>query len=194
MTAEFEKSRGSHEDVIEQHNRFHTVRFAGTDWNLAHLNSFSIRLVIEVGLSVDVVVLFSCHCFTHAVEHDPRSPIPVSELYWDGRERRVLNEERYRLSRKYLPELIRELPRRQIRVVPARGNYFTLELVAASGETKHYAVFFEVKKDKTRKKRLLLRVQSAYPVEKLDKRHTSAKKVNFTVLLRATYQGRRIRG
>jgi hypothetical protein len=57
-----------------------------------------------------------------------------------------------------------------------------------------YAVFFEVSKDHRRKKRMLLRVQSAYRLDTLSERLKKGGKVNFAQLLRATYAGRKIKG
>jgi hypothetical protein len=184
----------SHLDAVGERNRFSGVRYSGLEWDLTHLNAFALKVPIGTDLMVDVVVLFSCHCFTHAEERDPRARIPSDEFYRDAWERRVLDPERYRLSRLFLPRMIRELSTRKIRVVAARKNFFTMEATDSEGKAVHYAVFFTVEKDKHRKKRLLLRVQSAYPVEQLDRRHTGAGKVNFAVLLRATYEGRTIRG
>lgn len=174
------------------HHVFTRVFFGYVEWELVHLNPFGFRIAIEDGLEVDVVVFFSCHCFTHAVERDDRQPLPLRELYSDGRERRVLNPQRYELS-KQLPNVIRALGERQVRVEADRDNYFVLEEVGDDGAIQRYAVFFEVERDPRRKKRLILRVQSAYPVVELTRRQQKAGKVNFRVLLRAVYQGRRIR-
>jgi hypothetical protein len=174
------------------HHVFSRVFFGFVEWELSHLNPFAFRAAIEDGLVVDVVVFFSCHCFTHSVDRDERDQIPLRELYSDGRERRVLNPQRYELSKR-LPGLIRTLGERRIRVEADRDNYFLLEETREDGSVAHYAVFFEVEKDERRKKRIVLRVQSAYPVLELTRRQQKAGKINFHVLLRAVYQGRRVR-
>ncbi|CAG0999833.1 hypothetical protein PLCT2_03005 [Planctomycetaceae bacterium] len=184
-----------HQDVVSSHDRFPSVRFQGVDWDLSHLNPFALRVDIGEGLLVDVVVLFSCHCFTHGAYRDPRVPIPGAERYWDGRDARVLNAERYHLSKQFLPQLIHELTDRHIMVEDAsRPTFVTMEVTDSFGKVVHYAVFFEVRKDKRRQKRLLLRVQSAYPIEHLNKRQQKARKVRFVVLLRAAYTGKPIKG
>lgn len=182
----------AHLDVVEAHNRFSRVVHQGSVWNLSHLNAFALRIEVESGLLVDVVVLFSCHCFTHSYE--PGMQVLPGDLYRDAREVRVLSPERYRLSQLFLPRLIVELPARMIKVEAARENFFTLEATNSSGVPVLYAVFFSVEKDRRRSKRLLLRVQSAYPLTELNKRQRNAVKVRFPVLLRALYQGRKIRG
>ncbi|MDN7468251.1 hypothetical protein QZM43_21190 [Burkholderia orbicola] len=57
-----------------------------------------------------------------------------------------------------------------------------------------YAVFFEVSKDRIRKRRLILRVQSAYMLDGgLNRRQREARKVALRTLLRASLEGRKIR-
>jgi len=45
-------------------------------------------------------------------------------------------------------------------------------------------MFFEVKKDRSRKRRLLLRIQSAYILENPSKRLLKAEKMRFHVILK----------
>jgi hypothetical protein len=194
-TAEFE-----HADVVARHHRFGEVQYRGTRWDLSHLKPFAIRWALKLGtlepFPVDVVVLFACHCFTHEIDHDERSreDIPEDEIFSDGRETRVLDLERYEMSRNYLPSLIQELEQRHIQIAdPSRPNFFSYEVTDRAGKSTTYAVFFEVQKDAKRKKRLILRVQSAYVVE-LNKRQRNAKKVTFGKLLSTTYLGTPIKG
>jgi hypothetical protein len=180
-----------HTDVIESRHRFSEVIFRGERWDLRHLDAFALRMDPELGFEVDVVVLFTCHCFTHSIKKDDRAPleIPHEEIYQDTVERRVLCKERYDLSRRFLPALTKELSRRTIRYAgDGRLNYFTAEATRAEAPGI-YAVFFEVERDKRRKRRLLLRVQSAYKLERLSNRLAKAGKVRFTTLLRKTYEG-----
>lgn len=182
-----------HGDAIGAHHRFPAITFRGAAWDLKHLEPFAFRA--DVGragspLLVDVVVLFACHCFTKG---EDGTRISASEYYDDGREVRVLCEERYALSHRFLPQIVKELFARQIRVASARPNYLTLEVLEGPVPSL-YVVFFEVEKDRIRKKRMLLRVQSAYRLDELSRQQKNAGKVNFAVLLRATYEGRKIRG
>ncbi|AOS81412.1 hypothetical protein Q5W_21880 [Hydrogenophaga sp. PBC] len=64
---------------------------------------------------------------------------------------------------------------------------------ASEGKAACYSVFFEVRKDAARKKRIILRVQSAYLLDELTQRQRNARKVNLNVLLKAVYDGRTIR-
>ena len=169
----------------------------GISSDLSHLDAFAIRLDPGLGFEVDVVVLFSCHCFTHSIADDHRAEteIPGAEIFDDGRERRVVNIERYRLSRQYLVGIVKNLHQRTIQVAGADApNFMTFEFIDADQVVRTYAIFFEVEKDSRRKRRLLLRIQSAYILDEITQRQKKAGKVRFSVLLKAAYEGRRIRG
>jgi DNA-directed RNA polymerase subunit H (RpoH/RPB5) len=183
--------------VDHEHHRFQSVTFRGTHWDLSHLSPFVFKVAIENNRHVIVVILFSCHCFTHAVKNDTREEqaIPKEELYHNQQETRVLNEERYLLSKTQLPKIMAQLHQRHITVADEgkRGNFVTIELINQVGEKRYYGVFFEVSKDKKRGGRIILRVQSAYLLNGLTKRQKAAKKVRFEVLIKAEYEGRKIR-
>lgn len=107
----------------------------------------------------------------------------------------MLCPDRYQSSRRLLRDLVLALPVRRIIVADERQpNFMTVETTNAFGEPSLYAVFFEVEKDKTRKHRLLLRIQSAYMLDQgLTKRQKEAKKVALRSILRAAVEGRKIR-
>ena len=182
-----------HDDVASKH-RFPNVIYQDETWDLSHLDPYAFRAALTPELTVDVVVFFSCHCFTHGADKDERAEIPDEEIYLEGHVRRVLNPERWRLSRELLPGLEGHLTSQQIRVLGgAMDNYAVFTVTDTEGRTVNYGVFFTVTKDKARRKRLLLRVQSAYLMKKLTPKLQKAGKVNLDVLLRATYEGRKIR-
>ncbi|ALS59992.1 hypothetical protein [Pandoraea norimbergensis] len=176
---------------------FGAVAFRGATWDLSHLAPFAFKMDVGQGLEVSVFVLFSCHCFTKSFRWDPRPSlmIPDHEIYVDEHERRVLCEQRYNLSRQFLREIVTNLESRRITLADdRRPNFVTLEHVdEASGQTLLYAVFFEVERDKSRK-RLILRVQSAYVLEEgLTKRQRHAKKIALATLLRNVQKGKPVR-
>jgi hypothetical protein len=180
-----------HADAIDRRHRFPKIVFRGEPWDLRHLDAFALRIDPDLGFEVDVVVLFTCHCFTHSIKRDSRAPleVPPGEIYEDDVERRVLSKERYDLSRRFLPVLVKELPKRTIRHAGDGSlNYFTAEMTGTEAPGV-YAVFFQVERDKRRKRRLLLYVQSAYRLERLTHRLAKAGKVRFATVLRKTYQG-----
>jgi hypothetical protein len=182
-----------HEDVAGKH-RFKPVVYRGATWDLSHLDPTAFRAELKPSLTVDVVVLFECHCFTHAAKDDKRPSVPKEEIFMEGHVRRVLNPERLRLSRELLPGLEGLLRNQHIRVLGGPlSNYAIFTATDSEGRTVNYGVFFRVIRDAHRAKRLLLRVQSAYPMDKLDAKLQKAGKVNLDVLLRATYEGRKIR-
>lgn len=173
--------------------RFPNVTFRGAEWSFGHLEPFAFREEIEPGLVVDVVVLFTSHCFTHSRRKDTRTQVPVEEIYWDGQEERVLNEQRYLLSKRYLRGLEALLRAQHARALGgAQSNYATFTAMDKAGRPVHYAIFFEVNKDRKRKKRLLLRVQSAYVLDELTNRQKDARKVRLAILLRRAYSGEKV--
>lgn len=181
-----------HHDVVEDHHRFAPMTVGDEIWHFDHLEAFAMRVSFETSprkaTDIDMVVLFSNHCFTRGLE--PGEVVAETQIVMDGTEKRVLDRERYVLSRQYLPKLIWELPTRHILVAdPTRPNYVTFELpmTTPGAEPKRYAVFFEVKKDKVRRKRMLLRVQSAYILDKPSKRLLKADKMRFQVILKRAY-------
>jgi len=182
----------------EPAHRFPQVSYHGIKWDLSHLDSFAFRVDLGLGSDITVLVLFSCHCFSHSLRWDERAShaIPDHEIYADDKERRVLNPKRYELSRLHLRSIVGNLPSRHVTIADERQpNFVTLEDLNANGTTTLYAIFFEVEKDKSRKCRLVLRIQSAYVLDNgLTKRQAKAGKVTFHTLLRAAYLGRKIRG
>ena len=75
---------GQHTDAIEPHHRFCDVVYLGKPWDLSHLDPFAIRLDPGLGFAVDVVVLFTCHCFSHAIEKDGRPLARYSTMGKNG--------------------------------------------------------------------------------------------------------------
>jgi hypothetical protein len=185
------------ETAAEFTHQFGMLNFRGDTWDFRHLDPFAFQCDLDLGFRATVLVLFSCHCFTHSFAWDsrPRIDIPFSEIYDDGREKRVLCPDRYQSSRRLLRELVVSLPTRRIIVADERQpNFMTVETTTESGEPCLYAVFFEVEKDRARKHRLLLRVQSAYTLDQgLTKRQKEAKKVTLRSILRAAVERRKIR-
>ena len=182
----------------EPTQRFPEITYCGVQWDLSHLDSFTFKADLGLGSDITILVLFSCHCFTHSFQRDerPRHGIPIHEIYFDGRERRILNPQRYELSRRFLRNIVSNLSNRRITVANEKlPNFVTIESVNTDGTTSLYAIFFEVKKDKSRKRRLVLRIQSAYLLDSgLTSRQTKGGKIAFETLLRATYLGKSIRG
>lgn len=191
MSAVF--SLDEHVDAVPGTSRFSGVTFNGAAWDLSHLNPFGFRDNAN-GTDVDVVVFFSCHCFTHKERDDPRSTIPTAEYYVNPDEVRVLDEERYNLSRQLLPQLVTNLKTRHIRVLENGDSFCTMELVTSSGAQVHYVVIFSFLKDRQRKNRFLLRVKTAYPRQQLTRELSRAGKVRFQILLNKTAKGEKIRG
>ena len=185
------------ETPADSGSSFPSTIYRGERWDLSHLRPLTFTCDLETGFDVTVLVLFSGHCFTRSFKWDGRTrdAIPDDEIYDDGRETRVLCADRYRASRQLLRGVIVGLATRRIVVADERQpNFVTVETVASDGTQRVYAVFFEVSKDRIRKRRLILRVQSAYMLDGgLNRRQREARKVALRTLLRASLEGRKIR-
>jgi hypothetical protein len=64
----------------------------------------------------------------------------------------------------------------------------------ANEPCQHYVMFFEVSRDPKRKRRLLLKVQSAYLKEALEPRLIKGRRVSFSTLLKAACTRQRLKG
>ena len=180
-----------HQEVVAKHHRFASRVVDGMEWDFAHLEAFVLKVPVtlppNVETTIDVVVLFSNHCFTRAIY--PNETLEQNWLFEDDREVRALDKERYDLSKMHLLTIVKQLPLRRILVAdPSRPNYVAIEIPHSEQQvTQQYAVFFELERDKIRQKRVLLRIQSAYILEQTTKRLQQAEKINFRVLLRKAY-------
>ncbi|MEN7531788.1 MULTISPECIES: hypothetical protein [unclassified Cupriavidus] len=179
----------------ECHQCFPTVRFQDSHWDLRHLDSFAFRS--DIGFEATVIVLFSCHCFSRSLGADTRSQelIPPEEIYRDNREIRVLDPLRYWLSRRYLRQMVLHLPKQHIVCAGGRNrNFMTWRVRSEEGLDSIYAAFFSVERDRRRKARLIMRLQSAYPLDDgLSASQRNGRKVRLHTLLKAAYEGRTIK-
>jgi len=184
----------SRQYAIEPHHRYKNIQFKDEIWDLSHLKPFAISFDPGTGFDLTIVILFSCHCFSRALSaQEARTGVVCKQsLYEDGREIRILDESRYQLSRIFLPGILHQLLDRKIQVLPT-GNFLTFETYSVMQAEESYAVFFDVKKDPLKRKRLLLRVQSAYALKKLNARQIKAKKVRFSTLIKSVFESRPIR-
>lgn len=190
MTAETDIT--PHDDSVPAEHRFASTKYRGQVWDLSHLDAFALKVPLTEQLgSVDVVVLFGWHCFTRGPEPGQSlQSVPREDIYRLGGQRRILCPERYELS-KQLPAIVRDLPARQIRMAE-RQNYFLVEDATTDGATVDYAIFFEVSRDGKRR-RLFLRIQTAYTGLRITSRLRAAKKVRFSTLVKSVFERRPLR-
>ena len=78
-----------HADAIEPRHRFPEIIFRGETWDLRHLDAFALRIDPDLGFEVDVVMLFTCHCFTHSIKRDVRAPLEIPRDSQAGSQRRA---------------------------------------------------------------------------------------------------------
>nr|WP_297531455.1 hypothetical protein [uncultured Roseateles sp.] len=187
-----------HLDAVRAHHRFGNVVRGGEAWDLSHLEPFAFRVDPGLGFEVIVVVVFSSHCFTRSLVRDGRArhEIPLDELFDDGREVRVLCEERLQLSQIRLPALIRKLRSCAIQVAGEDPlNFMTSEGIDDGDvrHSRHYVVFFQVLRDLKRRRRLLLNVQSAYAKKLIRQRQRERRRVSLFKILKTTSLGQRVK-
>jgi hypothetical protein len=166
----------------------------GELWTFEHLDPFSFPYTIVTGgadVQIYVDVVFSCHCFSR--ERAGGEQVPVAWLYATARETRVLDRDRYELSRQHLRALLSNIDGRRI-LFAGPENFFTVEGMSAEGVEGFYQVFFVVTRKANAARRLELKVQSAYFVSELHRRATPAsmRKVRFKIIATAAFEGRRL--
>lgn len=161
----------------------------GRAYSLAHLHPF--RFTCELpgvynhpARAITVNVGFALHVFTCELENAACDP----EVYWDDRERRAFDNERYNGSL-HLGELVRGLENRKC-FFAKNDNFFTTELACAPAGHE-YRAFFNVRADKGQKNSVTLIVQSAY-FARIESGPRSVRRlpVGFRVILSNALQGK----
>jgi hypothetical protein len=152
-----------------------------TVYDLSHLNSKTIIYEVAAkhdkpALSYTVDVAFSTHCFTAKPCH---ALYEKTLEYRDGRELRIFDLERYRLS-KDLPTVVDTLVGRKC-LFAGRDNFVTITFVDQAGKKVDYDIFFTLTRSSTRG-RLNLFIQSAYVGATIPRSRT----VRFEVILHNT--------
>lgn len=153
--------------------------WGGKTYDLSHLEPIRMEVEYEekkVLVKRMVTFLFSCHCYS-------RSPVTSEDVshdmvVMDGNCSRVFSEERYELSR-LLPDLVRDLPNQKIYQTEHR-NYLHLPCVDKLGQKFTYLIAIRIKKGGGD---ILVRIESAYPIDKLEDRRKRDKPMRFKVAL-----------
>jgi len=155
----------------------------GIPFDLGHLDPRTLEFERQaaggkpaVAFTVDLT--FSLHCFSRKL---PSGPYDRSLTYSDARETRLLDFERYELSKR-LPGIVETLAQRKC-LHTGRGNFVTVEVVRADGASVDYHVFFTASKS-ARKGRVNLYIQSAYVPDR--KVGTFGKPMRFLFILHNT--------
>ena len=182
-----------HQEAVELHHRFMPRMVGDVEWEFSHLEAFVMKVPININpsstINIDVIILFANYCFTRNIEDGEHPP---AELIFDnGIERRVLDPERYELSKIHLRSIIQSLPNAAIFYADIRQpNFVTFELKESkdSAKLKRYAVYLFAEKDRVRKRRVLLRIQSAYIPTEWTRRQEQAHKISFRNLIKRAYQ------
>lgn len=133
-------------------------------------------------------VAFSHHCFTET----PEKASAEGHRVITNKDPRVFCEQRYDLSRLYLPSMVNSLPQAKVEFAWEGRNYRHL-LQGHLEDGSKYAMFFTIKKAETNSKNdLRLFVESAYPI--LDWHSQGQPKlIRFRLLAMKTLVGEKIR-
>lgn len=65
------------ETSAEFAHQFGSLMYQGSRWDLTHLDPFAFQCDLDLGFPTTVLVLFSCHCFTHSFAWDPRPRVEI---------------------------------------------------------------------------------------------------------------------
>lgn len=165
----------------------------GGIFDLSHLHPFGFEHVIAAKDGKPeqrycVATSFSLHCFTTRI--DPSRPHDRAWEYSDTRETRLFDETRYEHS-KQLRGIIDTLQKRKC-FQTGHGNFFTIELLTASGQRVDYGVYFLLTRP-AGSKTLNLFVQSAYLHDRQPRtRPRPPRPIRFNVLVFNVFRGKPI--
>jgi hypothetical protein len=176
--------------------------FGGTRYDLRHVHPRTCECTQPAkgehpARIFTVEVTFSHHCFTRGFKQDEVPDLAL--VYTDARgDERVFDFDRYRPFT-HLPAIVARLDQCKC-YHTGHGNYFSIQLVDATGATVEYDVFFTVSRS-SQKGVLNLFVQSAYvrDAEHMNRPHLNAsrrpnlKPIGFHVILFNTLIGKAIK-
>ena len=126
-----------HQEAVELHHRFMPITVGNVEWEFSHLEAFAIKVPININhsstINIDVIILFANHCFTRSIE-DGENP-PTELIFDNGIERRVLDTERYELSKIHLRSIIHNLPNQTIFYADTKQPNFVIYEIKELFET-----------------------------------------------------------
>jgi hypothetical protein len=171
------------------------IEIDGRTYDLSHLDRFSFDFVVPAkdgrpAQVYSIEVLLSWHCFTRGIaEGETFAPGLACN---QGREMRLFDERRYRLSTQ-LPSIIREIGSRKC-FHTGKGNFFIVELVEDDKPRVEYTVFFKMTR-RGKRGALTLSVESAYPRDRAAPlgRARPPRPIRFSVIAYNTAQGKPIK-
>jgi len=203
----YQPSPSSYDDRLNQQREGRPVKWRdftcdGTRYELGHVHPRTCEYTQPAkgenpARAYTVEVTFSHHCFTRGLKQD-QVPDPAM-VYTDARgDERIFDFDRYTLSTN-LPAIVARLDQCKC-YHTGHGNYFSIQLVDASGATVEYDVFFTVSRS-SQKGVLNVFVQSAYvrDAEHMNRprpnasRRPNLKPIGFHVILFNTLMGKAIK-
>jgi hypothetical protein len=159
----------------------------GRTYDLTHLHprTFRFERPAEETRPAEVYkvdTIFTSHCFTR--QPKKAESYDKNLLYSDGYENRLFDFRRYELS-KQLPEIVQTMPARKPYHNSNRRNFFTVEVLAESGNLVEYDTFF--KSRKTARGRLEMIVETAFVRDpEYNSIRPAGKPIRFWIILHNT--------
>jgi hypothetical protein len=140
---------------------FHHKKFKGVTYSFGHLSPVTLVVPLNGAMTtgIDVIVSYSCHCFTEGFDASVHGP---DHTYTYGRETRAFDVTRYNCSLQ-LPAVIQSVLNAHIHRAN-KNNYTYVAQIPAQPTLpgRHYSIFFDLKKDSDKKDTVRMYVQSAY--------------------------------
>lgn len=140
------------------------IRVDADQIDVPHLGPHVERWTLPKGDSVGVLISYSCHCWTSAL--DPAHPPGLMQIM-DGPRPRVIDPARFEASQT-LPDLIRALDEHRIYVTSSERNYAVYNMTFTAEDGLSYTAFFTVRPRKGKfngtRHHLVLFVESAYHI------------------------------
>ncbi|WP_159010036.1 hypothetical protein [Bradyrhizobium sp. S69] len=154
---------------------FKSKKIQGTVYDLPHLEPFKFNVAAD-DEEYRVLVEFGCHCFTTKLEQHHTPDL----VYEHKLEKRAFDIERYELS-KLLPDYIRGLVGSSV-YWSNKGSFFFWR----TPEDDLYLIFFTALKAKTGNVNVRIKIESAYPAQKMTK---YASPIEFADLIKTKAEG-----
>ena len=174
--------------------KWKAFQHGGKAYDLTHLHprTFRFERPAEGTRPAEVYkvdTIFTSHCFTR--QPKKAESYDKNLLYSDGYENRLFDFRRYELS-KQLPEILQSMPARKPYHNSNRRNFFTVEVLAESGNLVEYDIFFKLRK--TARGRLEMIVETAFVRDpEYNSIRPAGKPIRFWIILHNTLNNIRIR-
>lgn len=139
---------------------FKPKKYNGQLYKFEHLNKFVLTVFLNAShtLSIDVIVEFSCHCFTEDFDHTIHGE---GHKYIHRGELRAFDLLRYECSLQ-LPNIVSNIADGMVYLSDKKYTYTARINIDSSFGLKTYSIFFNLRQDRELKDTLYMKIVSAY--------------------------------